>query len=89
MERLHLDRREALAAGYQRTFRRLARIVTDALSHPNPQVAPLVHSLREADDHGLLNWCFHGGGQRESPFCDLRDQSHDLWAQCVAALQDI
>ena len=88
VELLHLDRREALAAGYQRTFRRLARLVSEAMSQPNPPAGPLIRSLREADDHGLLNWCFHGSGQHEPPFRDLRNQHRDIWAQCIAAFQE-
>jgi len=88
VEILHLDRREALAAGYQRTFRRLAHLVGDALSHHNLQADALIRSLREADDHGLLSWCFRGSGQSEPPFRDLRDQHRDIWAQCAAAMQE-
>jgi uncharacterized protein (TIGR02646 family) len=88
VEVLHLDRREALAAGYQRTFRRLARLVSDALAQAQPQADALIHSLREADDHGLLSWCFHGSGKREPPFRDLRDQQPGIWAQCLEAFQE-
>jgi len=51
---LHLDRREALAASYQQTHRRLKSRVEAALQEPTPDANALVQALREADDHGLL-----------------------------------
>jgi uncharacterized protein (TIGR02646 family) len=87
VEVLHLDRREALAAGHQKTLRQLSRVVREALSQPSPSVDPLIVSLREADDHGLLNWCFLGTGQNEPPFRDLRERHAPIWAQCVTAFQ--
>jgi uncharacterized protein (TIGR02646 family) len=89
VEILHLDRREALAVGYQKTFRQLAHLVSDALSQPDPEPDVLIASLREADEHGLLGWCFHESGQNDPPFCDLRDKRRDLWAQCVRGLQEV
>lgn len=88
VEMLHLDRREALAAGYQKTFRHLARLIREALSQPNPLADDLIASLREADDHGLLSWCFHGSGQNAPPFRELRDKHSAIWAQCVTAFQE-
>ena len=85
---LHLDRREALATGHQKTFRRLARLVGEALSQINPSAEPLIASLSEADDFGLLDWCFNGSGQSEPPFSDLRDHHAAVWGQCVKLLQD-
>lgn len=89
VEVLHLDRREALASGYQRTFKRLASRVREALIQPNPSAGDLIASLREADDHGLLGWCFHGSGQDEPPFRDLRIKYAEIWAECVAVFQEI
>jgi uncharacterized protein (TIGR02646 family) len=88
VELLHLDGREALAAGYQRTFRRLARLLSDALAQAQPQADALIQSLRETDDHGLLSWCFHGSGQGEPPFRDLRDQQPGIWGQCLVAFEE-
>jgi uncharacterized protein (TIGR02646 family) len=89
VEILHLDRREALAAGHQKTFRHLTRLVREALSSLNPSPDDLITSLREADDHGLLSWCFHGSGQNEPPFREMRDKHDALWAQCTKAFQKI
>src|SRR5439155_8275960 len=36
VDMLHQDRREALAAGHQKTFRQLGRVVREVLSQPNP-----------------------------------------------------
>ena len=89
VEVLHLDRREALASGYQKTFRRLASRVREALSQPTPSANDLITSLREADDHGLLGWCFRASGQDEPPFRDLRIKHPKLWVECVTAFQEI
>jgi hypothetical protein len=36
----------------------------------------------EADDHGLLGWCFDGLGSQISPFKDLRDNYPAVWEIC-------
>lgn len=85
---LRLDRREAMAAGYAATFRRLGGVVQDALaSLANGTVkAPvLLAELREADEHGLLPWCFNGSGRNLMPFNTLREQFPQVWADCLAA----
>lgn len=79
VEVLRLDRREAMTAGYLKTFRRLAGLVEEALRQPNPSVVRLLVSLREADDHGLLGWCFRGNGQRESPFREFLAKHRAAW----------
>ncbi|MBI2928327.1 MAG: hypothetical protein HYY24_21875 [Verrucomicrobia bacterium] len=85
VELLHLDRREAIAAGYQKTFRRLRSLVEDALRQPNPSANSLARSLRETDDHGLLGWCFRGPGQHESPFREFRTNHRPVWDACLQA----
>jgi uncharacterized protein (TIGR02646 family) len=85
VEVLQLDRREALAVGYRRTFRRLSAIVQRYLGDGVPNAAGLIAALRDADDHGLLGWCFIGTGQNVPPFSALRQQQPDAWATCVAA----
>ena len=89
VEVLQLDRREALAAGYRRTLRRLAAVVERHLSESAPAAGELVAGLQDADDHGLLGWCFIGAGQTMSPFSDLRQQQPDVWARCVAVLRQV
>lgn len=71
VEILQLDRREALAAGYRRTLRRLAAVVERCLAEGLPAASGLITALQDADDHGLLGWCFIGAGQTMSPFSDL------------------
>ena len=90
VEVLQLDRREAMAAGYLTTFRRLSRVVQDALVQPTAGTtsAPqLLAALHEADDHGLLVWCFHAAGRHLTPFSDLRAQQPQVWADCLAAVK--
>jgi uncharacterized protein (TIGR02646 family) len=86
VEVLQLDRREALAAGYRRTFRRLSAVVERYLSEGTRDADALAAALREADDHVLLGWCFIGTGQGQSPFSDLRRQQPDVWAACLASV---
>lgn len=82
---LHLDRREALANGYRRTYHRICRIVEDALGDEMLSIDGLMEKLLEADDHGLLAWCFQWSGQEDAPFSDLRDRHPDVWAVCATA----
>jgi len=87
VEVLQLDRREALAAGYRKTFLRLSALVEQSLTTGAPTAADLMTVLREADDHGLLDWCFLGSGQTVKPFSNLRKNYPQTWAECVAALE--
>jgi len=82
---LQLDRREAMAAGYRKTYRRLVDIVARAAEQAAPNSEALCTALLEADDHGLLAWCFHRSGQNESPFRELCERHPGVWARCAAA----
>ena len=87
VEILQLDRREALAVGYLKTYRRLSSVVERHLVDSTPGKDRLVDALLEADEHGLLGWCFLGTGQALPPFSDLCTLRPDVWADCIAALQ--
>lgn len=87
VETLQLDRREALSAGYSKTFRRISSVVNGCLQVGAPVVSDLLSSLNEADDHGLLGWCFYGAGQNIAPFSDFRTRFSDVWIDCVAAIR--
>ncbi len=87
VEVLQLDRREALAAGYAKTFRRLSALVERFLQEGLNNAAVFVASLRNSDDHGLLGWCILGTGENLPPFSDLRVRHPDVWATCVQAVQ--
>jgi hypothetical protein len=85
---LQLDRREALASGYFRTWGKLVRVVEGFLARGEPAGADLAQALRDVDeDHGLLGWCFEGTGQSEPPFRDLREREPHVWAACVQAIR--
>ena len=86
VETLQLDRREALAAGYRKTFLRLSSIISDRLNTVGPILPGIIDELKEADDHGLLGWCFIGFGQNIQPFSDLRVRHPDVWVACIAAI---
>ena len=87
VEVLQLDRREALATGYRKTFLRLSALVEQSLATGKPTAADLMNALREIDDHGLLGWCFLGSGNIAKPFNTLRKHHPQIWAECVAALE--
>ncbi|NCC31067.1 MAG: hypothetical protein EOM24_03475 [Chloroflexia bacterium] len=82
---LELDRREAMARSYQRTFRRIKRVIEEVLEQPNPNADALFRELSEADDHGLLGWCFDGLGSRVVPFTDFQHRHPTVWAACEQA----
>lgn len=82
---LQLDRREGMAEGYRRTFRRLAASVRQAVSADALDAASLVASLQQADDHGLMAWCFGPVGAGLQPFDELQRKAPDVWEACRAA----
>lgn len=82
---LQLDRREALAAGYMKTYRQLTRVITNFLNAPTTS-DQLVNALLDADEHGLVGWLFKGNGQTEPMPTRLRSDHPEVWAHCVQAL---
>jgi uncharacterized protein (TIGR02646 family) len=89
VEILQLDRREALAAGYKRTFNRISSLIARELGGGLPPGKDLSASFQDADDHGLLGWCLLGAGQSMPPFEELRQRYPGTWAACVAAVQNL
>lgn len=87
VEVLRLDRREAMAAGYVSTYRRLTAILQASLAEGATTAPVLLAALHEGDDHGLLPWCFSGAGRTFAPFSELREQYPQVWADCLAAGQ--
>lgn len=87
VEVLHLDKREALSAGYLLTLRRLSAVVNNALSGGTIDATKLTAALQSEDDHGLLGWCFSNRASTLQPFSDLRQQQPQVWAQCAKALK--
>ncbi|MCC6368818.1 MAG: hypothetical protein IT165_35290 [Bryobacterales bacterium] len=82
---LQLDRREALAAGYLKTWKRLGSLIRDYLPTRSQTPQQLAKNLIEEDEHGLLGWCFDGSGQNEPPFRELREQTPETWKICAGA----
>lgn len=80
---LQLDRREALNDGYLKTWRRLRATLEGGLGQVAPDTEALIESLRQADDHGLLGWCFTGTGKNLAPSSTLRNRHPDVWAACA------
>jgi uncharacterized protein (TIGR02646 family) len=74
---LQLDRREAVARGYKKTYRRLGELADELFESDCPEES--ADRLLEADDHGLLGWCFGSLGRSEAPFRNLREHCPDLW----------
>jgi uncharacterized protein (TIGR02646 family) len=81
-----LDQREAVAAGYQAGFSRLSAVVRSALAKDVINEQALFDELNQADDHGLLGWCFGSTGQTIAPFSDLFQRHPAAWAFCSKAL---
>ena len=89
VEVLRLDRREGMAAGYLKSFRRLTSVLQTsfaALGAGGKSAEELLASLEKADDHGLLPWCFLGAGRDLAPFRELRQEYPQAWAHCVSVL---
>jgi len=83
---LQLDRREALNDGYLKTWRRLADVLAAALRSPAPDAGNLANALSDADDHGLLGWCFCGTGRNVAPFSELRVRHPEVWDACAQTI---
>jgi len=79
---LQLDHREALAVGYKRTFRKLSSLVIKFLDNMTSDVSSFTLSLLDADEHGLLGWCFSGTGQYVEPFKIIRENHPEVWRKC-------
>lgn len=85
---LQLDRREALAAVYRRSYRRLVSAVQTALPEMEQRLLStheLCTRLMDIDDHGLLHWCLFGSGRTIAPFATLRICHPAAWQFCVRA----
>lgn len=80
---LRLDRRESMAEGYRRTYLRIAKCVTACLAQAVIDPDKLAEDLMQADDHGLLAWCFGPIGSRMQPFAQLRARDPDTWSRCA------
>jgi uncharacterized protein (TIGR02646 family) len=88
VELLQLDRREAMAKGYQKTYKRLCRVVEEFLHASEQSANRLIADLRGTDDHGLLGWCLRGAGQNAPPFSRLRLEQPGIWNECVQTLKE-
>lgn len=84
---LHLDKREALSAGYLKTLSRLSETIRSKLADGVIDPADLAQKLRVEDDHGLLGWCFSDRGKTLEPFSALHVQHPVVWARCAKALK--
>lgn len=78
-----LNKRQALANGYKKTFGRLKTLVEELLQREFSDDS--VERLKEADDHGLLGWCFGEVGQKVQPFSLFREAKPQEWAICQRA----
>lgn len=83
---LQLDRREALAAGYAQTYKKLSAVISDFFNAPTTANS-LIAALLLEDEHGLLGWCFKGAGQGEAPFSQLKAQHPIIWHACCVAFK--
>ncbi|MEQ1527634.1 MAG: hypothetical protein ABL902_01160 [Gallionella sp.] len=84
---LQLDRREALAAGYVQTYRKLCIVTNRFLQTPTLTSDDYIAELLSEDERGLLGWCFKGTGQNEIPFRQLKTRHPRIWKACCAAFK--
>jgi uncharacterized protein (TIGR02646 family) len=89
VELLKLDQRDEVNIGYQKSFRRIKRAIDAAVAERAPDATVLIHALTDADDHGLLGWCFRGNGMNESPLSELRQTHLAVWAACEQAFRNL
>lgn len=80
---LHLDRREGLACGYQRSWKRISDTVTRILNSPAIPQTKFVTELQQADEHGLLGWVVLGTGYNDPLFVKLRQCNAGAWSVIV------
>jgi hypothetical protein len=78
---LGLNRRERLVNVYQKTYQRLVETVQSSSQSSDTD---LVNQLINADDHGLLGWCFSPQGKRQAPFDRLTHSHFEIWKQRTA-----
>ncbi len=86
VEVFQFDRREALAAGYKKTYRSLGARITLFLETPVAS-ATLIDDLIEHDEHGLLGWFFKGNGKSENDLVQLQERFPVIWQECVEAFR--
>jgi uncharacterized protein (TIGR02646 family) len=79
---LRLDERDGVNRSYRKSYRRIEAVLRQALDKGQPK--QLLRDLEDADDVGLLGWCFRGNGQRRKLLQDFRVHRPIYWAQCVA-----
>ena len=89
VELLKLDKRDEVNIGYLKSFRRIRRAIEAVLPEDAPDRAALIQALTDADDHGLLGWCFRGNGISEPPLSDLRQKHANVWAACEQAFRNL
>lgn len=81
-------KRDAVTLGYQRSFRRVRKAIHTALADPSTVAESLISDLSDADEHGILGWCFRGAGVNEAPMADLRQARPDIWKACQKAFRN-
>jgi len=89
VEVLHLDRREAISAGYARTMRHLNNLVgrhMPAIVAAGITPAQFVQELKDLDIHYLLEWCFGEEGRTYANFHHLHTNHLPFWNNCAALL---
>ena len=82
---LQLSTREALEPGYRKSFRRIKIVVHDYLDG-KISFTQMAMRLRDADEHGLLEWCFLYAGGNESPFKELHERDSLEWDHLLSLL---
>jgi uncharacterized protein (TIGR02646 family) len=82
VERLRLDAREGVSAGYLKTYTRIVDYVEGSLpliSSGSLSPELFASEIARQDDHGLLGWCLSPRGQTVPVFDRLFKESPESW----------
>lgn len=79
VEIFQLDRREAMANCYKRSFHRIQKCIEASVNRHPTDLDAFICELKEADEHGLLGWGIRGTGKNTQPFVLLREKLPLAW----------
>ncbi len=83
-----LDKRESLATGHQRAYRRIRQLIQEAVDAQTCDIKILISKLTCENEYGLLGWCFRGAGINDDPMSILRTTHPATWQACVKAFKN-
>lgn len=79
---LQLDRRQGLAEGYLRSYRRIKTVISAFLDAPGP-AAVLIADIAREDEYDLGGWIFGTPLHADQEIVQLQQLHPLVWADCV------